>query len=340
MFKRPDWKVSEGDWNTIREALQHGFGDQYDLILKYCAISIQFPEAKLPAIWFVGPEDKGKSAVISIFKYLVGTHNTDKISNSILESDFNNFLGEKQLVVVEEAGSWKNPTEVLNRLKDWITETMQVTVNPKYGKQYKTDVHCKFMFSSNDWEGIPVQGAATRFWIREIKEKPKNQISNFYERVENEMGHFVYYLINNIVPQLRIDGEGNLDTSRGRLYFSPDEYATEAKAFAQSLNKGPIYESVMDVVSNFFDKYPEEDECFFDLKSIKDTLNWHRSNDPSYTQIKIMMKQNWNQSPTKVLERPDSFRWVGDHEDLKPRRKSRWYSLDRKTVIDDGLFNM
>ena len=340
MFKRPDWKVSEGDWNTIREALQHGFGDQYDLILKYCAISIQFPEAKLPAIWFVGPEDKGKSAVISIFKYLVGTHNTDKISNSILESDFNNFLGEKQLVVVEEAGSWKNPTEVLNRLKDWITETMQVTVNPKYGKQYKTDVHCKFMFSSNDWEGIPVQGAATRFWIREIKEKPKNQISNFYERVENEMGHFVYYLINNIVPQLRIDGEGNLDTSRGRLYFSPDEYATEAKAFAQSLNKGPIYESVMDVVSNFFDKYPEEDECFFDLKSIKDTLKWHRSNDPSYTQIKIMMKQNWNQSPTKVLERPDSFRWVGDHEDLKPRRKSRWYSLDRKTVIDDGLFNM
>ena len=340
MLQRPVWKVKEGDWSTIKGALKHGFGEQYKLILQYCAISIAFPEAKLPAIWFVGPEDKGKSAVIAIFKYLMGKHNTDKISNSILESDFNSFLGEKQLVVVEEAGNWKNPNEVLSRLKDWITETMEVTVNPKYGKQYKTNVHCKFMFSSNDWEGIPVQGAATRFWIREIKEKPKNVVANFYQKIEDEMGHFVHYLINNIVPQLRVAADGTLDTSAGRLYFDPSEYATDAKEFAKSLNRGPVYEGIMDAVSNFFEKFPDEDECYFDLKSLKESLNWTKKGDPTNTQIKVSVKQHFDQDTSKLLERPDSLRWAGRSEGLQPRRKSQWYCLTREFVIDGQLFEM
>jgi len=340
MFIRPTWKISEGDWSTIRGALQHGFGEQYNLILEYCAISIAFPEAKLPAIWFVGPEDKGKSAVISIFKYLIGENHTDKISNSILESDFNNFLGEKQLVVIEEAGSWKNPTEVLNRLKDWVTETMQVTVNPKYGKQYKTDLHCKFMFSSNDWEGIPVQGAATRFWIREVKDRPANVVTNFYQKVQDEMGYFVHHLVNTVVPQLRIDEGGNLDTSRGRLYFNPADYATDAKHFAQSLNKGPVYEGVMDAVSSFFEKYEDEDECWFDLKSLKEVLRWNKHNDPSNTQIKVMMKQHFDQDISKSLDRSDCLRWIGNAEGLKSRRRSHWYCLTRDVVINDQLFDI
>jgi hypothetical protein len=340
MFMRPTWKPTPGNWETIKGGLQHGFGDQYELILTYCAILIAFPEAKLPAIWFIGPEDKGKSAVIAIFKYLVGTNHVDKISSAQLESDYNNYLGEKQLVIVEEAGNWKSPEKVLADLKDQITETMQIQVNPKYGKQYKTDVHVKFMFSSNDWEGIPMQGEATRFWVREINERPRNTVANYYQKIEAEMGHFVNYLVEEIVPSLRLDHDGNLDTSRGRLYFSPTDYKTDAKEFARSLARGPIADAIEEKVADFFEKFPEEEECFFDMKSIKEACNWNKKGEPNNKDIKLVMKREWNLETGNALERADSLRWLGNDEQLKPTRKSHWYYLTREQVIGETLFDM
>ena len=347
-FTRPEWcarlaalpeTVDGPQFSTILAALEHGFGAQLQLALEYAAISIQYPEAKLPNLWFIGPENKGKSAVVAIFKYLVGLQNTKKISCKALESDFTDFLGASQLVLIEEAGNWKSPQEAMSNLKDWTTEYDTQWVNPKYGKKYESPIHCKFIFTSNDWDSAPVSGSASRIWFVEVDQEPKNKVTNYYQQIQKEMPHFAKYLIKHIVPQLKRDRNGNLDTTE-RLYFSPKQYETEAKKFVKSLNKSPIYEGILEQVSDFFEKFPDQDQCYFDFKSIKEACGWKYKGDPNNKQIKLCMKQEWNQETTNTLDRPDSLRWAGNSDDLRPTRKSQWYEFTRDRVIDDVLFSM
>lgn len=338
IFVRPTYKIQPGNWDTIRGGLEHGFPDHYELILQYCAILIAYPEAKLPNLWFIGKENKGKSAVVAIFKYLVGLHNVRKISTKALESDFTDFLGASQLVIVEEAGNWKNPSEVMSNLKDWTTEQDTQWVNPKYGKKYESPIHCKFMFTSNDWDSAPVSGDATRIWFVEINHDPKNKVTNYYEKIKAEMGHFAHYLVNQVAPTLKLRGD-QLDTSE-RLYFHPSQYETSAKNWIKQLHKNPVLEDILDTVCDFFEKFPNEDECWFDLKSIKEARNWKRGGDPNNKEIKLVLKDGLNVEATNPLERPDSLRWVGNTEELKPKRLSRWFCITRQEAIGDSIFDM
>ena len=343
IFTRPTWKAQPGEWDTIEGGLRHGFGNQYALILQYCAILIAYPEAKLPNLWFIGPEDKGKSAVVAIFKYLVGLQATRKVSCKALESDFTDFLGASQLVVVEEAGNWKQPKEVMSNLKDWTTEFDTQWVNPKYGKKYESPIHCKFMFTSNDWDSAPVSGSASRIWFVEVNQEPKNKVANYYGQIQKEMGHFVDYLIKNIVPTLKTKlnerGQVQLDTTH-RLYFNPSEYETDLKQFVKSLNKSSTYEAIMDAAGDFFEAFPEEDEYWFDCKSIKRACNWRYKNDPNNKQIKLVMKQELGQELTNALDRPDHVRWMEDRSCFGTKKRSHWFCLTRQQVIGDAMFDM
>ena len=343
IFTRPNYRVEPGKWGTIKAALEHGFGDQYHLALQVCAILIKYPEAKLPNLWFIGPENKGKSAVVAIFKYLVGLQNTRKISCKALESDFTDFLGASQLVIVEEAGNWKSPHETMSNLKDWTTEFDTQWVNPKYGKKYESPIHCKFIFTSNDWDSAPVEGDATRIWFIEINKEPKNKVANYYQQIQKEMGSFVDFLVKHIVPTLKTEindsGETVLDTTN-RLYFHPSEYETDLKLFVKSINKSETYDQIMDKVAEFFEKYPKEDVCYFDMKSIKEACNWKYKGDPNNKAIKVIMKKELNLEPTKQLTRADHLNWIGDSDSLKPTRHSQWFSLTRAQVIQDALFSL
>jgi hypothetical protein len=338
MFIRPDWKLAEGDWSTIKGALEHGFGEQYDLALQYCAILIAFPEAKLPAIWFLGPENKGKSAVIAIFRYLLGDSVVKKISSRILESDYTDFLGASQLVIVEEAGGWKNPDAVMNNLKDWITEVAITRVNPKYGKQFDSPINAKFIFSSNNSDAIPLTGAASRIWVRVVDQDPKNPVSNYYVQIQKEMGHFAYYLKNHVVPNLRLAADGSLDTSESRLYFKASEYETEAKVNLKTFNHSAVYEDLSTEVMDFFGQFPEENECYIDLKSIKTRLKYTSIHSPGNKDIKKCLVDEFNlPTSSRPLTRPDHFNWKhGALEDYKPERRSQWFCFQRSEFYKDG----
>lgn len=339
-FIRPSYSITPGDWSTIEGGLQHGFGDQYDLILLYCAISIMYPETKLPAILFLGPENMGKSAVIAIFRELVGLNVFKKVSSKKLESGFTDFLAQSQLILVEEVGGFKDPKSVMDDLKDWITETGTQSVNPKYGKQFDSPIHAKFIFTSNNYDALHLSGAATRFWVREITDKPKTSVSDYYGRIEKEMGHFAHYLINEIGPKIRLDANGKPDTEKSRLYFAPEDFKTDVKDMVKNLSNSDLYEIISDTIANFFQKYPDETTCYADLKSIIDHLPLNFKNI-GYKKIKLCLQQEFGVPVSAtLLKRPDSLNWIGNEEGLKTTRLSRWFSFDRKNFIDDLFLDM
>ena len=338
MFIRPSWKAQPGAFPTIEAALRHAFKGQYDKILEYSAVSICFPEAKLPVLWFLGPEGKGKSAIVAIFRLLVGEENYKKISGKQLESDFTDFLAAKQLVVVEEAGNWKNPANTMANIKDWVTEISKQVVNPKYGKQFEAPIHAKFIFTSNDYDSIPEMGEGSRFWIIELKDAPAQKVSDYYGAIAREMGHFVHHLITQIKPQLRMDlyEPHKLDTTH-RLYFQPEEYETDIKRWVKDTNRTPLEDAIDDVFSDWFEKWPAEHECYFDLKSLIEALP--HSVNPGKKELKIVLRTKMGLEPSNPLSRPDSLRWDHRKKHEQPQRLSQWFKVDRSKYIDQAIFS-
>ena len=338
-FVRPVRTIAKGNWPTIEAGLRHGFGGMYDMILTYAAIMIKHPKQCLPLLWFVGPENTGKSAVIKIFELLVGLSNSRRVNGKILESDFTGFLMDIQLLIIEESGGWKNPVAVMNDIKDWTTMTGEITVNPKYGVQQDYPFYGKIMMSTNNYEDIPLEGEATRFLICELKNKPP-QIKDYYKKIEEEMGAFVYDLLN------AVDFEYPREP---RLYFEPSEYSNEAKAFLKDLAKTDLHSSIENIVADWFEKFPEENECFVDLKTIKDGLKkYYRANgfkqDYGDKDIKVCFKKDFDIERTTKLTRPDSFAFteaVGKLPAEKPERRSSWWTLERVTLLgEDAMFEM
>ena len=338
-FIRPTYQIVPGEWKTIESGLRHGFGDQYELALQYCAILIAYPEAKLPAILFVGSEETGKSGIFAIFRLLVGPHVFKKVSVKKLESEFTDFLAQSQIVLCEEVGGFKDPKGMMDNLKDWITENGTQSVNPKYGKQFDSPIHTKFIFTSNNYDALELTGDATRFWVRELLTKPKKlEGVNYYEAIEAEIGHFVHYLVKEIVPTIKLGESGQPCTEKSRLYFTPEQIYTPIKDVVKDLSRSDLYENILTVVSDFFAKHKEEQDCYVDLSGLSKSSPLLKAT--GYKALKLCLTQEFKKTFTNQLERPDSLNFDSTLGTTKPRRASRWIKFTREEIVGDTLFDM
>lgn len=323
-FIRPNWKIREGRFDTIKNALEHGFGDQYPLILKYFKKLWTDPKHPLPIIWFVGEEDMGKSAVIFIFKSFVGAQLAGDVGSQI-ESDYTGWLMDKLIIAIEEAGAWKNPGAVMNRLKDLCTKRGNVEINPKFGKMIEYPVYAKFILSTNNFEDMNLTGEATRFWVREINEKPKHKHDNFYQQVEKEMGCFIWHILNRV----EID-----EKSTARLYFKPEEYETSIKKWVKNNSKSEMYHQIMDELADWFSQHKDRDECYIDYKSVK--RYWPKTLHQGTKLFNTCMKKEFGKNPVSPILREDSLA-LGSllpNEQVE-KRKRGWFVFTRAEILPE-----
>ena len=329
-FQKPFWNLESSDWGTIETALRGAFKDQFDLVLKYAALSILYPKQPLPIIVFVGEENVGKSGVIKIFQMLLGERNCKTIKSKQFESDFEGHLQYIQLLVIEEAGNWKDPTAVAAEFKRLATETGKIWVNPKFGRQIEVPFYGKFMLTSNDLSPVKLEGAATRFWIIEM-EKIKTEITNYFVKIKDEMGAFANHLINVIGPTL-----DHPSTRSERMYFSPEEYWTPAKDFMKEFSKSDLYFEIQGIFDEFFNTYEDQEICWFDLSSLKEKIKLE-SKDKA---IKAILKKEWGiDARTEQVLKVDSLRFYhkisADIFNISefPKRKARWFCLEKSKFL-------
>jgi hypothetical protein len=323
-FYRPNWKIRNGEWKTIEVAMRHAFGDQYEIALKYCAVLLKYPKQSLPIIWFVGGEDVGKSAVIRIFELLVGEQNSVHAEEHI-ETDYTGFLMDTLLVVLEEAGAWKNPKKVMNRLKELCTIQGKKSINPKYGKQVKYSLYPKFILSTNNYEDMQLEGKASRFWVREFTEKP-SQVADYYSKIEREMGCFTYHLLHNI----ELDAPGK---KTPRLYFDPSLYETKTKDWLKDMSMSDDYHNVKDKLADWFAENPSYNDCFIDYKSVKDY--WPKDLHLGTKAFGMIMKKEFAKEPTNILERPISLAIDSRLSNDIPMKKNKWYHFTRSEILHE-----
>jgi hypothetical protein len=329
-FRRPAYEITEGDWNTIRAALKHAFKDQYELALQMCSVMLKWPETRLPILILLGEEGVGKSAIIKIFQYLLGIKNTKSIKSKQFESEFDGFLMDTQLLVIEEAGAWKDPTGVADEFKRLATEVGMIEINPKYGKQTEYPWFGWIMCTSNDLSPVRMEGSATRFWVVEMT-PIEHKVENYYDKIQAEMGHFAHYLLNEVEVE-------HPSRRSARLYFEPEEYHTAAKDFVKDYNKGDLYEKLLDVFNDFFSKFDDHDVLYFDLKTLIKKVNSDKEKY-SATELKEAIAKHFGvKSKTNNLLRPNGLDYqqgIDPSQYEIPEKKTQWYQVRRDLIVKE-----
>ena len=160
--------------------LDYLFGNQPDVkeyLIEYMAFRLQNPAVKMSVIPVIGGKPGiGKDAqLLQPFFRLLGLHNVSELTASKLASDFNDFLTYPTLYLGEFSLAGRDGEKLYDRLKDFSSPNpVQVTINPKYGKTYKTEVGPCFVATTNNrhsLEHVPTDDR--RFFIAWSDVHPK-----------------------------------------------------------------------------------------------------------------------------------------------------------------------
>jgi hypothetical protein len=185
----------------------------YEMGLDYIQLMLTNPVQALPVICLYSPENNtGKSTLGKLVQYIYGD-NVIQISNSDLESDFNETYSDKLLAICEET--------LLERKRDVerikaLSTSDKILVNPKGQRQFTIDFFCKFWFFSNNRRMIYVTRHDERFWIIKVQ-KSKVDNPNLLDQMKAQVPAFVSFLQNR-----------TLATSKeSRMWFYPSLIKTE-----------------------------------------------------------------------------------------------------------------
>ena len=154
-------------------------------------------------IIFKGVEGTGKGLLFDkIIKKVFYENQTTVISNSELNSDFNEFLENKSFVIANEVQDYTNKQSVYEKLKQWITDE-QINLNAKHISNRNELLKANFLIFSNNENPIPITTTDRRYSVintadvkLEVNAKKilNEDIFDFVKNLEKETEEFLYEL--------------------------------------------------------------------------------------------------------------------------------------------------
>ena len=302
-FCKPDVKLREGEWPMTEILLRHIFGDQYELGLEYYWVLRHHPTRPLPAIALTGGEDAGKTSWSDHLEMCF--KNTRMIDIDQLTQRENSFIKNTQIIVVEESSDGginklTNPMAIANKVKTLVTQCgKQHPIKELYNNAGQTDYFGHVILLTNDITPIKMAGEATRYWVLNVG-KPR-KIVDFMEKVQDEVGYFLWYLDNKFEP--------SRSKSKERLWFHPDEYYTEAKDIAKTASGSYIYKKIKESLIEWFKHYPDQEILYFDQSSLKDWVHACTDDDFKKGHIKECLVGEFGfGEPADRATRPDHLK--------------------------------
>lgn len=192
--KNIDNDVKENAWCNTHEILTGR-----DYLLYWIASMLQRPAEPLPYLFFVGPQNCGKSTLHEALGLIIakGYVRADNALNST--AGFNSEVANAVLCVVEETDLSKNP-EALNRIKDWVTGK-RISIRALYRNAYDIINTSHWIQCANNVKNCPILPGDTRIVPINVdipnKEIPKGEL---LKQLEKEKKAFLYGCLNLYLP--------------------------------------------------------------------------------------------------------------------------------------------
>ena len=216
----PGWgcQPEEGDVKLWIELLDYAFADYTDSearkhwFQQWLAYPLQYPGTKLyqsAVMWSVA-QGTGKSLIGYCLQQIYGRNFTE-IGDRNLQGNFNEWAENKQFVMGDEiASTGDKRRDTAERMKSMITQR-ELRLNPKYIPSYTVPDCINYYFTSNHCDAFFVDPTDRRFFVNEIKRRPKPK--SFYDAVTREFAtdgcrgaralfhHLLHYDLQGFDPQ-------------------------------------------------------------------------------------------------------------------------------------------
>jgi hypothetical protein len=173
-------KSKPGSAEPFLEFMQYMFPNESELkeALRWCATLIARLDVRMEYGLLLVSERQGVGKTTlgsSILGPLVGMQNVGfPTENQIVQSEFNGWLANKRLIVINEiysGHSWK----AYNKLKSAITDR-EVEVNEKYQRPYVIENWCHVFACSNSMRALKIEEDDRRWFYPEVTEEKWSRI--------------------------------------------------------------------------------------------------------------------------------------------------------------------
>ena len=179
----PGWgckPAAEGDVTPWLDYLDYVFADHDDKEFRvkwfqqWLAYPLQHPGTKLNqsvVMWSVD-QGTGKSVIGYLMQEIYGKNFTE-ISDKHLQGNFNSWAENKQFVMGDEiASTGDKRRDTADRMKSIITQR-ELHINVKFVPEYAVPDCINYYFTSNHCDAFFVDDTDRRFFVNEIKRRPR-----------------------------------------------------------------------------------------------------------------------------------------------------------------------
>lgn len=308
-----------GDITWSMRLIDHIFGDQKEIGLKYLKALYMHPKQMLPILVLVSEQrSTGKTTFLNWLNMIFGDNMT-VIAPDELTNDFNFSYATMNIIGIEETIIEKQMT--VEKLKKLATGKF-ISVNRKFIDSFKLPFFGKIVMTSNQPDKfIKVDEEEIRFFVRQI-ELPKFNNHKIEDDLLNEIPAFLHYLKN--MPAL--------DFTKSRALFTKEELENDTLKTVKEASKTGLYQDLYIIFEDYFDNH-DVDSIEFTVGDIKKEY-FERDNRINLKYIKNVLSKEFNLEVTRSWYTPLNSTLPDE------KRVGRFYTLtrenfDKQEKIDD-----
>lgn len=247
-YNAPEWPEPQYDAGLEALFLDHLMyvcGDETEFVqylLNWMSYLIQQPGKRVNSVpLIIGPKGNGKSFIADVMTVLLGKSNVSVLNNDDLSGSFQDGLGFKQLLVLEEFKVFEGQNTMLERFKPWVTND-RVGMNRKGLKKITIDNVANTIAFSNHEDAIRIDKEERRYAVAISREPVKSQeyytklFSTFIPKHGGSVASILYLLKNRDVPQFNPYAPAVHTESRDRMI--ENTWSAEVRALWQMVLDG------------------------------------------------------------------------------------------------------
>lgn len=162
-----DIEPEEGDvepWVQLVKDLCDNIEVAYNHVFSFIAFTIQNPGERINhALVIQGRQGIGKDSFLHAVQKVLGDQNVSQVTLQHVESQFNDWLFGKQLVIFQEMLA-AGRRSVYNKVKTYITDPLH-TINAKHLPLRRVHNRANYIFLSNYKHALSIDPSDRRMWV-------------------------------------------------------------------------------------------------------------------------------------------------------------------------------
>lgn len=319
LYREFPHRPKEGEWKWSKILLQHIFGEQYEIGIRYMQILYLNPDRLMPILVLVSRERQtGKTTFVNWLNMIFGD-NLSNIGPEDLVNGFNASYASANIIAVEETIVEKSIT--VEKLKALAT-TKFITVNQKFISQYRMPFFGKIVLTSNNEDKFArIDQEEIRFLVRKVG-IPTIVNHNIEKDLLQEIPAFLHYLTTLPPPDFSIDRTG----------FTPKELSNDSLRRVKSQSRSAAYKEIRIELEYLFNNEAKKfNEFYVDADSIKNRV-YPRNNAIERYYIRDVLK---NEFKLALSEKPLYFRPFG----VEQPKSARAFLIKREMFTNTPVEN-